>query len=642
MLAVAAALVLPSSAGVLIHYMDNPIHIAELQASAGETYRGWSDTAFCGYFLGGMHSPIWYGIMSAAVRLGMPAASVYGLFLLLGFIAPSLAVYWAGRRRGIPAGAAVIALTLALLPAVVVGAGSVFGGMWPFHLSIAFLVLLIDRLSRNESGPAHFAWIAALTGLALLTHLYIAVPLAIVLLGRVLLSVVRGAFRFRCLAGEFLAFVLGWIAACIYWGPFASVMTTTSYEPQNLSSSAALLRLVTPARVLDQLAGRGSVWDYWWQGFPLWILTGLVGLGLVRMNRRRDELPLYGLILTIAIIVMIVFIAGAWDVKWFGPFSWRLLSFAFAGMALAAFPGAVSLERAGRSRAIITAAIVLAVIQAAAVGISLRGVGPPRESAAMEPVRQLWRWLRENHTDRWGRVYLQDTFRLRRSQSGLSQSHVLALTSAETGVMQLGPSYGLPGQKSAMWTPSEFRTLFRRVVRGPEEIDYIKRLLWTANCTHLVTSDPHTSQVIYHQSGFETLFAADPFYVFAVGRPSQWLFADPPGRPAQLTSFETGRMVLSLRRAEQPTDVMIKVAYHPFWRIQSDIGGSLKQDDLGMLMLESVGAAGGTVRLEFAPPKWPLLVSLIAWGFIVFTGIRGARANVRSEPSDRACAEGPP
>ncbi len=97
---VLAALVLswPILAGGYLTYADNAAHIAEIYSLAFENGGGWSDIAFCGFPIGMLHSPLWYGAVAGLVRAGVPAGFLYALALFIGFVAPPLALYFVARR----------------------------------------------------------------------------------------------------------------------------------------------------------------------------------------------------------------------------------------------------------------------------------------------------------------------------------------------------------------------------------------------------------------------------------------------------------------------------------------------------------------------------------------------------------------
>ena len=62
----------PVLVGGYLGYLDNPAHLAEVYSLARESINGWSEIAFCGFPLGRLHSPLWYGALVALAKLGVP------------------------------------------------------------------------------------------------------------------------------------------------------------------------------------------------------------------------------------------------------------------------------------------------------------------------------------------------------------------------------------------------------------------------------------------------------------------------------------------------------------------------------------------------------------------------------------------
>ena len=138
----------------------------------------------------------------------------YFLAVLLGFLAPSLALYKVGRGSLGPAVAGLLAFLLLIQRPAIAGVGSAFGGMWPFYLAAGFFILLMDVLARIRSRTIWLA--AALTGLILASHLFPVFPVALVSVTAILIHLVRGRltlFRASILAA---GLGLGVLAAAWY------------------------------------------------------------------------------------------------------------------------------------------------------------------------------------------------------------------------------------------------------------------------------------------------------------------------------------------------------------------------------------------------------------------------------------------
>ena len=155
---VAAALVVawPILTGGYLTYADNAAHIAEIYALAFEDGGGWSDIAFCGFPIGTLHSPLWYGGVAALVRAGVPAGFLYAFALFIGFIAPPLALYFVARRylRSLTAG--FLAYLLLVQRPSLVGLGTPLAGMWTYYIAAALFIALVWRLGRETAVRARF------------------------------------------------------------------------------------------------------------------------------------------------------------------------------------------------------------------------------------------------------------------------------------------------------------------------------------------------------------------------------------------------------------------------------------------------------------------------------------------------------
>ncbi|MCZ6767159.1 MAG: hypothetical protein O7D32_09540, partial [bacterium] len=166
--------------GGYLTYVDNAAHLTEIYSLAFDAHNGWSDAAFCGYPLGNLHSPLWYGLLAVLVRVGLPAGALYASCLLGAFMAPACALYYVARRHLAPWLALGVAYALLIQRPSFVGLGSALGGMWTHYLAAAALILLIERLTRPTSDAPGVLWIAALVGLIGMTHFFTYVALVIV------------------------------------------------------------------------------------------------------------------------------------------------------------------------------------------------------------------------------------------------------------------------------------------------------------------------------------------------------------------------------------------------------------------------------------------------------------------------------
>jgi hypothetical protein len=292
------AIAWPVLRGGYLTYLDNPCHLAEVYAAAFEARNGWSEIAFCGFPIKTLHSPLWYGTLAWLVRIGLPAGPLYASCLALGFLAPSLALYFTARRRvSVPAAAVLAYLLLAQRPAIV-GVGSALGGMWTFYMASAGLILLVDRLARPCRSGADLASIAGLTGFILVTHLFTVVPLGLLVLLHVWLALERKRIGPKVLFCQLGAGMVGVAAAAVYWLPMVLAREHAVIVPQNLSTKGLLARLFLPTDVLDLLNGRFPAFDgsLVLSALPMVALVGLGLAGTSQLSRRSDDAAVSGVV----------------------------------------------------------------------------------------------------------------------------------------------------------------------------------------------------------------------------------------------------------------------------------------------------------------------------------------------------------
>lgn len=623
----------PIFAGGYLTYLDNPAHLAEIFAAAFEAQRGWSEIAFCGFPLSTLHSPVWYGLLGWLVRIGVPAGPPYVLCVWAGFVAPAVALYGVSRRTLAPLPALVLSYLLLIQRPVVVGVGSALGGMWTFFIASAALIVLVDRLSRPCESRRDYAVVAGLLGFTILTHLYTIVPLS-------LLAVVHARTVMSGRAGGRLALsrwsaagISGIVAAVAYWVPMALSRDAFSIRPQNLDASMVLARLFVPTHVFELVSGKLPEFGLGFvvASLPMVVLVAAGGLGVFRLRRRENDAPLYGALMAGILLALLILVGIAFDVKFLGPGSWRMLYFVRLGLALSAIPLAAAIFRAGRPAGVhgrwsIAAVAVLAVTLGWWVGGPLRAVVAPTDGAEMAEVESVWEWLEENRTGEWGRVYLQDTFAMPGPDLKLSQSHVLALTSHRTGVRQLGASYGVAPYRTSFWTPSEFETLFRRRVQDQDRVRGVRKKMWATNSTHVVISDELTRQQMEASGIFETLCQKGRFTVFHLATiAGEWVSPMKDGATVRVSEFETGRYRFEVRASRPGVGLLVKSSYHPNWRLTAEPGVSLGWDTSGLMRLEGADAGVTEIEIEYRPPVWPTWVSVCGWVGILVVYATGRR-----------------
>lgn len=638
LLATSAAIAWPVLTGGYLTYLDNPSHLAEVYALAFEARGGWSDVAFAGFPIATLHSPLWYGALGWLARVGFPAEPFYAFCVWLGFIAPPLALYGVARRRLGVLSAVFLAYLLLIQRPSIVGIGSPFGGMWTFYIASASLILFIDRIVRPVRSSQDLAWLAGLTGFTLLTHMFALIPLGILVLIQAWLRVERERTVSKTLLCQLGAVAIGVVAAAAYWLPLVEATGYTLIYPQNMSTVLVLARLLLPTDIIELLGGNIPPLNatVLLNATPMIAVVVLGVLGIFGLRRRRDDLPLLGILLAEIVLILVAIVAAEFDVKFLGPVSWRLLYFVRVGLCLAAVPlfsWAAERVRLAPSLSFAVALSIFAVAAGLWWGRPLAAVVPPPVGEEMSQVRELWRWVRENHDDSWGRLYLQDTFSRPFDPEKLSQSHILSLTSKETGVRQLGATYGVAPYRSAVWTPSEFGTLFRKIISNDEDVDYLRLLMYRTNATHVSVYDSYTRKRLADSPYFEWLHTSGRFHVFRSKEfESEWVCTPEGVAPDAKVQYETGRIILDIGDGFEGGNLLVKTSYHANWRLVGTTTATIDSDELGLMVL--VGVEPGPRRLEivYDPETAPLWISIAGWVSIIVMSL--------ILPRKRFCAEG--
>ncbi len=622
----------PVISGGYLTYLDNPVHFAELNAAAFEARNGWSDIAFCGFPIGTLHSPLWYGAMAKLVRTGVPAGCLYSAALLLGFLAPPIALYYIARRRVGPIPATLLAYVLLVQRTAIVGIGSALGGMWTYYLAAAGVILLIDRLSRPCRSGKDIASIAVLTGLIFVTHLFPIVPIGLLVLFHIAAGVSKRPLQPGTLLKQGGGVLIGMSLSAVYWLPLFLAGEQTARSPQHLSGLMIVARLLFPTHLFYLLndtfpALRPAMLV---EAVPMigLVLAGIAGTAFLR--RRTDDAPLHAALLAASILVLLTLAAPILDLRILGPVSWRLLYFVRIALAIAALPFVAAIaSRVNLSprRPMVAVLSILALLSGFWWSRPIASVVSDPAGAEMKEVRELWNWLADNHDDRWGRVYLQDTFTTPGSPTGLAQSHVLSLTSHETGVRQLGPCYGVAPYRTASWTPSEFGALYRRTIVGEKGVNTLIRLMNLSSATHLVLSDAATRAELTESARFESLYRTGRFEVLRLRNPGPlWAASLSGGAGATVPLFETGRIEVELESGYGGDDLMVGTSYHPGWRITGSDRALLRPDGSGLLRVEGLEPGAGKIELEFVPSRIPLWITLVGClGVLALLFVRGRR-----------------
>jgi hypothetical protein len=320
---------------------------------------------------------------------------------------------------------------------------------------------------------------------------------------------------------------------------------------------------------------------------------------------KTDMLPLYGISLAVLLLFLLLVIK-ALPAPLLGISSWRQLYFVRVGFCLAALP---LLSRWNRFPAPSHPRIwaVLLVLAGCLSGLwwgrPLRQQVPRPQGPEMEEVRALWNWLRLNHDDRWGRVYLQDTFMADPQENALAETHILALTSEETGVRQLGAFYGVMPFPTAGWANDLLFT-------GSRETAERKRSLRTAfsmtNCTHLVLSSPREMAALDDGVFLRRIWRGGRFAVYEVpGAAPEWAQPLTDGLQVRTTAYAPGRIEIDYDARGPGASFLLKEAYHPFWKVEGAPAVTLSRTAAGLIQAARLPSGRHRLLLRWKPPAAP-------------------------------------
>ncbi|MBM4363376.1 MAG: hypothetical protein FJ104_11895, partial [Deltaproteobacteria bacterium] len=246
----------PILAGGHVTYIDNAVHLAEIHDLAARGATGWSELGFAGFPLGTLHSPLWYGALAALVRLGAPPEPLYRAALLLGYLAPPLALYAVGRVRLGPIAAGVLGWLFLVQPPAIWGIGSPLGGMWTYALATAALVLLFELHSRPALTRRGHLVASVVLAIAALTHLFL-LPLVGLLAATALAThQLEGTLTRRELRLRLTGFTLAALASAAYWLTLVLVGNQGAAPTQAFDVRGLAYRLLLPADAMFLLDER--------------------------------------------------------------------------------------------------------------------------------------------------------------------------------------------------------------------------------------------------------------------------------------------------------------------------------------------------------------------------------------------------
>ena len=604
-------------------YQDNPCHLAGLDDLAGGS-GGWSDAAFLGYPLTATHGPLWYMILGRLAALGLPAGLLLALFALAGFLAPALAVLAVSQRRAPLWAATVIAWLVLVQRPWLSGFESPLGGMAPFGLAAACLVLIVGELARDTVRPGR---LGALYGLLGLTHLFLIVPAMLVLVLAVAPDLRSAAGRRRTFE-RFTAAGLGALASAPYWLPALLQRQHLVIHDLPFAPHLGLLYLLLPLHPLALARG-----DLNWQTELLLTdavpMITLVFLGLLALRTARAEpVARLGLLLAGSLALLVLVVVPWSGEPLLGPHSWRRLFLVRLALALAAAPALASWNwascRAGNRPLMATMAVML-VLSGFWWQRPLRLQTPPPDAPEIVQLREVWHWLADHDPDDSGRIYVQDTFFLESESSTLKHSHLPALTARETGWPQVGAFYGGMPFVTEEWTSGQFGQLFGRPLLSTDDLLRVGRLLPAAAASRLLLANPQLARKMVATGIYRDVFSRGRFHVLEPVRPSGSWFEASAGVASEILDRRTGRWRLRAQVDNPGGWLRLSLAWAPGWQVSGVPDVEVRATADGRLELAELPAGRHELELHYRPARWPWLVALAGWAGLGLLAIRRRR-----------------
>jgi hypothetical protein len=238
-----------------------------------------------------------------------------------------------------------------------------------------------------------------------------------------------------------------------------------------------------------------------------------------------------------------------------------------------------------------------------------------------------------------GRVFVQDTFMTEPRAHPFVRSHVLALTSHESGVRQIGPYYSIVPYKTRDIADGEVGVVLGLPVGRDYYEGYplewrlaeLRRRLEVTNTTQLVMADPDDTEVLIEEGIGEVIWSKGRYTVLRVNQESKgWVSAD--GAEVRVKHWSPGHVVFDLKSASGGTTVLVKQSYHPGWAVPPGVTISESKD--GLLELSVENPAQSNITLVWKPYSAQMWIS--GFGFVVLlvwflAGFRGPSEQSRRD-----------
>ena len=607
--AVSVILTLPLWRGGWLLLGDHAPHIAEA-IDLAQNRSGWSDVAYAGFPLGVLHSPLWYGLLAAVVRLGVPAWIAYTTFVTLTEVTLGLVALEVGRRRAPPAVALAASVAVQTQSLLVTGPSGILTGMWTFGLAIAMYLALVDRL--HEPFDARIgAQIAALVGGIGLTHTFAIHAVVALVAVRCLGLMVLGPEERRGVVGIGAASALGALASAAYW--LAATLSIDTHDIQPVISQGWPNFQIFFRPLLEEAFDPGMVLRYRTPELPDLLLIVAAGVSFLRMARLDTrERALFAT--TVGTMVLVLFvvahIATMRDRAVFGPIPWRimvvtrsLLLFA----ALAAFPRVRLEERRALALTMLVGALCVSWASERARLLSIEA-GSAADPAYAE-VHQVFAEVARVAPTLEGRVYVQNTHGI--AAPPLGGGHPLALLPARAGVRAVGSYYSLVPFATDLWLTSFAGPVVGQIATQPSR-HLIDERLDDLGAELVVLVDPPTIDVMSRWAPEYSVVARPGRFAILRRRRPHMARSDDANASIAGVRLDGGTLEMDVA-SDREHDVMLAVSYAQRWTIEHAPPGAYLARRRNGLMRVHLPAGRHHVVITYQPPRLPLALSAAGW-----------------------------
>ncbi len=633
LLGATVVIALPILEGGYRTYIDNSVHVAEIY----ELSRGteWSEIAFTGFPAKLLHSPLWFGALATLVSWGVPLGPPYALMCLIGFAAPSLAIYWVARQRISKWGAATLAYLVLVQPTMAWGIGSSLGGMWTSAIGAALAIVFADLIAPSRASLRRHVAAAFVLALIGLTHFFALLIAVLLVIATAIDHFVERNFSIEDYKLRVVVWLVAATASAGYWLGFLMTADLEAAGKDVMSFTELAYRLLLPTDAMLIIDHRPEqAVHYGLHLTDALPIAGLVVLGVVGrafFRKQQDTLGRSGFLVAAFLLVGIA-IEPYYPLPFLGPVSWRLLFWVRLGLALAAIGlvGRISfraLERAGAPAAVAAAL--------AAVGMGLWWGRPLRQQATMPKneladVESLWRWLEENRDEEWGRIYLQDSFGPGwESGAPISRSHLLVLTYERLKLPQLGSYYGVTPFHTR-WTMGEMGQLFTG--RGWNDAS-LRGALRNTNAGLLVVSAQETRARLERVGkSFDRLYQIGRYSVWRDREAkSAWINPLRPTNEVSGVQMRGSEIAFDVKTKFPRARVLVKSSFHPSWHLEGPPGSTLRESPVGHLVVDNIPVGSYRIRLRYEDDPLPRRLGWAGW---VLLAVGGALSWRRKRPAD--------